>query len=212
MAKSLTILLVDDHAVVRTGYRLLLSQAGGFEEVLEAETGEQAYRCHIAQKPSIVVMDLSLPGIGGLATIRKIICRDAGAKILVFSVHDELIYVSRALDAGAMGYITKSCAPEMLLQAVNRVAKGEIFIEPEIARRIAEQERSGDGVTTLSKLSAREFEVFSLIARGNTTQEVAKKLCLSIKTVANYNTQVKAKLMVKTSAELTRLAYRHGLF
>lgn len=212
MAKSIDVLLVDDHAVVRTGYRLLLSRCDGFNEVLEAETGEQAYHRYVAKRPDIVVMDLSLPGVGGLATIRKIISRDADAKILVFSVHDELVYVTRALDAGATGYITKSSAPELLVDAVHKVAKGKPFIEPEIAHRIAEQKRAGANASALSALSAREFEVFSLIAKGNTTQEVANQLCLSTKTVANYNTQIRGKLKVKTSAELTHLAYRQGLF
>lgn len=211
MADSITVLLVDDHAVVRTGYGLLLSRSERVGNVLEADSGEKAYSQYLECQPDIVVMDLSLPGISGLAAIRKIIARDPAAKILVFSMHDELVYVTRAMEAGAMGYITKSSAPDMLVEAVYCVVRGERFFEPGIARRIDLENLGRNSPSVLSELSAREFEVFSLIAQGYTTHEAAKELCLSTKTVANYNTLIKAKLNVKTSAELTRLAYRYGV-
>lgn len=212
MTHSISVLLVDDHAVVRTGYRQLLAHADGVNKVIEAETGEQACQRYVEHQPAVVVMDLSLPGIGGLASIRRIVARDATAKILVFSIHDETVYVTRAMEAGAKGYITKSSSPELLVDAVRRVARGEIVLEPGIAQRIAVEKLTGSETAPLALLSAREFEVFCLIAKGFTSQEAADELRLSFKTVANYNTLIKSKLSVKTNSELTRLAYRHGLF
>lgn len=211
MTESIKVLLVDDHAVVRTGYRLLLSQSKSVNEVVEAETGEQAYQMYFKHQPQAVVMDLSLPGMSGLACIRKIISRDPLAKILVFSIHDEPVYVTRALEAGAKGYITKSSASEMLIEAVYSIAQGKQFIEPEIQQRISAEQPVAEQ-SILSELSAREFEVFCLIAKGYTAQEVANTLFLSTKTVANYSTHIKAKLNVKTTSELTRLAYQYGVF
>jgi len=202
---------VDDHAVVRAGYRLLLSQLDEVDEVLDAENGEDAYQFYQQHKPDVVVMDLNLPGMSGLACIRKILAHDAQAKILVFSIHNEPVYITRALEAGALGYITKSSASEMLTQGVHKVAAGEKFIEPELQQYMSKQKSVDDVATALAALSSREFEVFSLIAKGYTVQDVADKLFLSAKTVANYNTQVKAKLHVKTISELTRLAYQYGV-
>ncbi len=211
MAGSLTVLLVDDHAVVRTGYRALLLQSGNVNQVLEADSGERAYQVFVENQPDIIVMDLSLPGSGGLPSIRRIISRSPKAKILVFSMHDELVYVTRAMEAGARGYMTKSSAPEKLVEAVFCVARGEVYIQPEIAQRIAIEKLVHSKKSALSRLSAREFDVFSLISRGYSTKDAAKELSLSAKTVANHITLIKAKLNVKNSSELTRLAYRHGL-
>jgi DNA-binding NarL/FixJ family response regulator len=206
------VLLVDDHAVVRAGYRLLLSQADSLEVVGEAERGEEACGVYLALKPDVVVMDLSMPGIGGIATIERIRARDASTRILVFSVHDELVYVVRALKAGARGYISKSSAPEILVTAVLRIAAGHHYIEPEIAQRLAIYKATGnDAMNRLNSLSAREFDVFCLLARGYTSRQVAEELRLGYKTVANYATLIKSKLDVSTSAEMARLAYQFGL-
>lgn len=204
-------MLVDDHAVVRAGYRLLLSQSQDIEVSCEAERGEEACQLYALHRPQVVVMDLSLPGIGGLASVRRLISRDPAAKILMFSIHDEPAYVVRALEAGARGYITKSCAPEILVEAVERIAGGERYLEQEIAQKLALQSTSKSGGTALNSLSAREFDVFCLLAKGYTTREVAEELRLGYKTVANYTTLIKAKLCVNTTAEMARLAYRHGL-
>jgi DNA-binding NarL/FixJ family response regulator len=213
MKPKITVMLVDDHAVVRAGYRLLLSAAQNIEVVGEAERGEEACQLYTDIRPDVIVMDLSLPGIGGLASIRRIRTRNASARILVFSIHDELIYVVRALEAGARGYITKSCAPEILVDAVARIASGESFLEPEIAQRLAMQTLGGaEAATVLNMLSAREFDVFLLLAKGYTTREVADELRLGYKTVANYSTLIKAKLGVNTTAEMARLAYQNGIF
>jgi DNA-binding NarL/FixJ family response regulator len=211
--KPTTILLVDDHTVVRAGYRMLLSGVDDLMIVAEASRGEEACQLYQEMRPEVVVMDLSLPGIGGLACIRRLRSRDPAAKILVFSIHDELIYVVRALEAGARGYITKSCAPEILIEAVRRIAGGESFLEPEIAQRLAVQTLGGTVTRPLlSGLSAREFDVFLLLAKGYTTHEVAEELRLGYKTVANYCTLIKSKLGVNTTAEMARLAYQNGIF
>lgn len=212
MAEKISVMLVDDHAVVRTGYRLLLSQSGNIEVTCEAERGEEACQLYAERMPDVTVMDLSLPGIGGLATIRRICSRDPQAKILTFTMHDEPVYVVRALEAGAKGFITKSCAPEMLVDAVERIARGEKYIEPHIAQRLALQTIACEDVAALNNLSAREFDVFCLLAQGYTTREVADELSLGYKTVANYSTIIKSKLNVNTSADMARIAYQYGIF
>lgn len=205
-------MLVDDHAVVRAGYRVLLSQAEDVVVVAEAESGEQACQYYVAHNPDIVVMDLSMPGIGGLAAIHRMLARDTNARILVFSIHDELAYVRRALEAGAKGYISKASAPDILLEAVLNIAAGGVYVEPALAKRLAEPTHSGDlPAEGLANLSAREFDVFCLLAQGRTTRQVADELCMSQKTAANYATSIRSKLGVSTTAEMARLAYQHGL-
>lgn len=212
MSAAISVMLVDDHAVVRAGYRLLLANAGRIEVVGEAARGEEACQLFLDRRPDVVVMDLNLPGIGGLAALRRIKGRDATAKVLVFSIHDELVYVTRALEAGASGYLSKSCAPEILVEAVVRIAAGEVYVEPVLARRLADQSLArSHAERMLGRLSSREFDVFRLLARGLTTRETAEELRLSHKTVANYASIIKDKLEVATTVELARLAYRLGL-
>jgi DNA-binding NarL/FixJ family response regulator len=191
---------------------MLISQTPEIEVICEAERGEEACKYYLDHRPTITVMDLNLPGIGGLDALRRICGRDPSAKLLVFSIHDELVYVARALEAGAKGYITKSCAPELLVDAVLSIARGETFLEPGIAQKLAFQSVSrNDRITALDSLSAREFDVFCLLAKGYTAREAADELRLSNKTVSNYATAIKDKLHVNTVAELARLAYQHGL-
>jgi DNA-binding NarL/FixJ family response regulator len=209
-AKRVRVLLVDDHAVVRAGYRLLLQNAPQIEIVAEADTGELACRRFLEVQPDVVIMDLMLPGIGGLEAIRRIIARDSQARILVFSMHEDTLFVEHALAAGARGYITKSSAPHVLVDAVKQVAAGHVHLDADIAQRLAFQKIRGRD-TPLTHLSTREFEIFCLLAEGLSSNEIAKRLSLSSKTVANYSTQLKSKLEVNTVAELTRLAIRHGI-
>jgi len=206
----LKILLVDDHAVVRAGYRRLLENSAHHISVFEAETGEQAYARYTAEAFDLVVMDLTLPGIGGLETIRRITQRDRTARVLVFSIHDESVFIERALEAGARGYISKSSAAEVLVAAVEQVVRGEVYLGPGIAERLAALRHTGAG-NPLSTLSPREFDIFRLLAEGRTVNEIAALLSLSVKTVANYNTQIRNKLNVASAAELARLAIRHGI-
>jgi DNA-binding NarL/FixJ family response regulator len=208
--RKIRILLVDDHAVVRAGYSTLLQHTANIEVIAEADNGQSALREFIDKKPDIVIMDLSLPGIGGLEAIRRIIARDPEAKILVFSMHEDTVFVEQALQAGARGYITKSSAPEVLIEAVRKIASGDIFLDAEIAQRLAFQKTRGRN-TPFESLSTREFEIFCLLAEGLNVNDISKRLSLSYKTVANYSTQIKNKLDVNTVAELARIAIRHGV-
>jgi two-component system, NarL family, invasion response regulator UvrY len=208
--RPIRILLVDDHAVVRTGYSTLLQNAANLEVIAEADNGQAALREFIDRKPDIVIMDLSLPGIGGLEAIRRIIARDQDARILVFSMHEDTVFVEQALQAGARGYITKRSAPEVLVEAVRKIASGDIFLDADIAQRLAFQKTRGRN-TPFETLSTREFEIFCLLAEGMNVNDISKRLSLSYKTVANYSTQIKNKLDVDTVAEIARIAIRHGV-
>lgn len=200
------VLLVDDHAVVRAGFRLLLASVESIEVVAEAGRCEEACKLYEEWRPDVVVMDLSMPGIGGLEGIRRITARDPAAKVLVFSIHDEKVYVDRALAAGAKGYITKNSAPENLITAVQAIAGGNTYVEAGLKTSGALPAEQEDYQTLLATLTPKEFDVFRLLAKGQTTHEAANELCLGVKTVANYSTQVKAKLKANTAAELARIA------
>ena len=204
------VILVDDHAVVRAGYKMLLQNSSEIEIVAEAESGEQGCKAYVDFNPDVVVMDLSLPGMGGLEAIRRITARDARAKILVFSMHENTVFVDQALNAGAKGYITKNSAPNVLISAIKEIAEGGVYIDADIAQHLAFQ-KARNQETPFSNLSTREFEIFCLLAEGSNTSQIAKRLSLSYKTVANYTTQIKNKLNVKTVAELARLALSHNI-
>ncbi|WP_262964521.1 response regulator [Methylobacter psychrophilus] len=212
MAGKISVLLVDDHAVVRAGYKTYLGLSDKIGKIFEADRGETACQMYIQYKPDIVVLDLSMPGIGGFESIRRLINRDPHCKILVFSIHNELVYVSRILKAGAKGYITKNSDPEMLVTAVYKIAQGGTYIDPDIAQQLAISMASDqDESEKIKLLSPREFDVFCLLANGYTTRKAAEKLCLSYKTVCNHGTVIKEKIGAKTLAELTLLANRQGL-
>lgn len=212
MAAKIDVLLVDDHAVVRAGYKAYLSLSDNIRMIYEAERGEIACQLYNQYQPDIVIMDLSMPGMGGFESIRRLVSRDARCKILVSSIHNELVYVTRAIKAGAKGYITKSNSPETLMAAVYQVALGNTFIEPSLAQQLAINVASERGVSNqIEGLSPREFDVFCLLANGMTTRDAAEKLCLSYKTVCNHTTAIKEKLGIKTLAELALVATRQGI-
>ncbi|MCZ6895509.1 MAG: response regulator transcription factor [Gammaproteobacteria bacterium] len=204
------VLLVDDHAVVRAGFKTLLENQGDIDVVAEAKNGESACRQFAECDPDIVIMDLSLPGIGGLEAIRRIVARQGAARVLVFSMHEDTAFVEKALQAGARGYIGKSSAPVVMVEAVRQIAGGNVYIDPDIAQRLAFKKTKGDKLP-FDALTTREFEIFCLLAEGSSVNDIAERLSLSYKTVANYSTQIKSKLEVGTPAELARLAIRHGL-
>jgi len=210
MNNAIKVMLVDDHAVVRAGYNMLLKNAPEITVVAEASSGEEAYQLYSVHNPDVVVMDLSLPGIGGIEAIKRICARDNKATILVFSMHEEVIFVEQALQAGASGYITKSTDPQLLVEAIIRLSKGEKYIDAELAQRLAYEKSRGQD-SLLSDLSTREFEIFCMLAEGSNTSEIAKRLSLSYKTVANYSTQIKSKLDVSTVADIARLAIRYNI-
>jgi len=207
---KIRVLLVDDHAVVRAGYRLLLQNSADVEIAAETDSGEGACRLYADLYPDVVVMDLSLPGMGGLEAIRRITSRDSKARILVFSMHDDMIFIDQAVNAGAKGYITKNSAPKVLIDAIKQVAAGRTYLDADVAQHLAYRKLRGED-SPLSGLSTREFEIFCYLAEGLNTTEIAERLSLSYKTVANYSTQIKNKLNVNSVADLTRLAIRHGL-
>jgi two-component system invasion response regulator UvrY len=211
MKEKIKVILVDDHAVVRAGFRLLLSSVDHIDVIAEAERGEQACQLYLDKRPDVIVLDLSMPGIGGLESIRRILLRDSTARILVFSVHDELVYVNRALGAGAKGYITKNTAPAILMEAIEKIAAGETYIEQGLRENLPGQNNESNYRALIDTLSAREFDVFRLLAKGLTIHKISDELCLGYKTVANYGTQIKSKLKVSTTAELAHIAMVLGV-
>jgi two-component system, NarL family, invasion response regulator UvrY len=213
MNTKIRVLLVDDHAVVRAGFRMLLSAQEFIGEILDIDRGELVTQEYAQFQPDVVVMDLSMPGIGGLEAIRRLLKQHNKAIVLVYSIHDEAIYVERAMQAGAKGYVSKNSAPEILAEAVKMVVKGEIYIESELSL-------ASDGVTkkevdlyreVVDLLSPREFDVFCLLAKGMNAHEASEQLCLGYKTVANYSTQIKHKLNANTAAELAHIAMVLGV-
>ncbi len=211
--KKINVLLVDDHEVVRAGFKILLSAQPFIGEITDLNRGERVVKEYELLQPDVVVMDLSMPGIGGLETIRRLHKQEPNAVILVYSIHDEAIYVERALEAGAMGYVSKNSAAEVLAEAVKTVAEGKRYIEEKLLPEI-EDVRHNDIEhyrQVLDLLSPREFDVFCRLAKGMTAHEVAADMHLGYKTIANYNTQIKNKLRVNTAADLANIAVVLGI-
>ena len=204
------VMLVDDHAVVRAGVRRLLDQEPKFNVVAEAETGERAYQIFGEYLPDITVLDLSMPGIGGMETIKRIIARYPTAKILVLSMHENAAFASQALKAGAKGYLAKSGLAEELSNAIQWVMTGQTYLGSEISHKIALQVHNTQG-DPMQALSAREFEIFRLLVDGVELSTIAGTLNISLKTVANYQTGIKQKLGINSPVEMVRLAIRCGL-
>lgn len=210
MSQKVTIVLVDDHAVVRAGVRRLLEQETLFEVIGEAESGEKAYKIFGELKPDVMVMDLSMPGMGGLESIRRILMRHEHARILVLSMHEDLSFANQALKLGAKGYLIKNTLGDDLVKSIQMVARGEIFLSDEIAKKIAMQSISG-AEDPIDELSAREFEIFRLLAEGLEIDAIAATLNISSKTVSNYQTMIKQKLNINTAVELIRYAIKTGV-
>lgn len=199
--------LCDDHQILRKGVRMLLENSGEFEVVCESSTGEQAYIDYQQFKPDIMLLDMSMPGEGGVGLLRRLLAKYPDAKVLVLSMYDDVVFPRRALDLGAKGYISKGVEDSILVQAARRVAMGSHFVEPEIALKMALEKQHGD--SPLSCLSVREFEVFRLLAEGEAVIRIAEILHLSPKTVGTHRTNIMVKLELDNVAELTRLAIRH---
>lgn len=203
-------MLVDDHAVVRAGLRRLIENQSSIKVMAEAVDGDQAYHLYSAEPVDVVVMDLSMPGMGGLESARRIISRYPSARIIIFSMHDNATFASQVLKSGVKGYVTKTGSDSDLLKAIQEVANGRNYISSEVAQKIAIESMSGDE-NPLKMLSAREFEVFRLLTEGVSAEEVGERLKISHKTVANYHTMIKQKLGVNNPIEMVRLAIRHGV-
>jgi two-component system, NarL family, invasion response regulator UvrY len=203
-------MLVDDHAVVRAGFRRLLEQQPNFQVVAEAADAERAYTLFLEHAPDVIVMDVSMPGVSGLDSIRRIVTRNPAARILVFTMHEDAAIAERAIALGARGYVTKSNPPEILTAAVAEVAAGGLALSPDIAKSIAVLRLRGEQ-SLLEQLSAREFEIFRLLAAGRPMTEIARLLNLSGKTVANYHSLIKQKLHLSSDVELVLLAQRQEI-
>ena len=201
------ILLVDDHAIVRAGYRALLAKQTDLLVVAEAADGSQAYQQFKECQPDVVITDLSLPGISGLEVIARIKQRDPKAKILVFSMHQEPSFAVQAIRAGALGYVTKSSQPEVLLRAIHEVYEGRTSLSVDIAQALA-LAQLGTERMALDTLTVREFEILRLLVEAKSTNEIAQTLNISTKTVCNSHYLIKRKLGVNSDIELTRLAIR----
>ncbi len=210
MKTKTTIMLVDDHAVVRAGFRLMLEATDDLQVIAEADSGESAYVKYIEFEPWVVVMDLAMVGIGGIEAIHRIVARDKRARILALSAHEDCSHPKRALTAGARGYLSKRTAPETLIEAVRTVAAGNMFVDAAIAQRLAIQDLVGDA-NPVEQLSEREFEVFVQLARGLSVNQIADTFSLSPSTIGTHLYNIKQKLKAANQAELALIAVRHGL-
>jgi two-component system, NarL family, invasion response regulator UvrY len=205
------VLLVDDHAVVRVGFRLLLQASEEVSVVAEAESGETACQRYAEVEPDVVVLDLSMPGMGGLVALHRIRARDPRARVLALSAYDDPMHARRALRQGALGFLSKRSAPEALLEAVRTVATGRRYIDPSLAQELVVAELDGGADSPIERLSEREFEVFIRLARGTTVQRIAEDLKVSPSTVGTHLYNIKQKLGATNQSELTLFALRHGL-
>jgi DNA-binding NarL/FixJ family response regulator len=203
-------MLVDDHAIVREGYRSVLQKQPGLRVVAEAADGAEAYRLFKKTEPDLVIMDLSMPGIGGVEAIRRLRQWDRGARVLVFTMHQNAAFAVQAIRAGASGYVTKMSPPEALVRAVFDVLDGRIALSPDIDHELA-LSRLSDEIVAADVLTAREFEVLRLLLAERTAEEIADLLHISPKTVANLHYLIKSKLGVGSDIELVRLALRQGI-
>ena len=205
------VLLVDDHAVVRMGFRLLLQAVKDLVVLGEAESGEAACQMYLDLKPDVVVMDLAMPGMGGLEALRRIRARHPQARVLTLSAHDDPMHARRALQEGALGFLSKRSAPEALIEAVGVVAAGRRYLDPVLAQKLALAEFDGWAKSPVERLSEREFEVFIRLAGGAAVQRIAQDLNLSASTVGTHLYNIKQKLSAANQSELTLIAIRHGL-
>jgi DNA-binding NarL/FixJ family response regulator len=204
------ILIADDHAVVRQGYASLLSAMLAPCEVIEAGNGDQAYSLCQSERPDVVIMDVNMKGISGIEATRRILQRNPDIKVLFFSMYEEIPVVTQAMEAGAKGYITKSCTPDILIEAVTKVAAGQLYVEHELAMRLAVS-RPEQKDKRLKEMTQREFEIFVMLAQGNNVKAISEQLCISSKTVSNYTAILKSKLGIGSTVELVHLAIEAGL-
>jgi two-component system, NarL family, invasion response regulator UvrY len=208
-ARPITVLLVDDHAVVREGYRRLLAGNPDVTIVGEAANSSDALDRERALEPDVTVLDIALPEVSGIETLRRIIARRPGARVLMFSMYQDAIYASRAFEAGALGYLSKASAPELLVEAVRTVAAGQRYTSPDVAAALASH--SSRSVELAASLSTRELEILRLLSRGYALSEIGTRLGVSPKTVANQQWSIKQKLGATSALQLILIARELGL-
>lgn len=206
--KNIRVLLVDDHAVVRAGYKRYLELDEQIEVVGEAESGEQAYALLGTLEVDVIVMDLSMPGQGGIESMRHIFQRYPEQRVLVFTMHENAALALQALRAGARGYLTKSMSPELIVDAIHQVMQGGRPLSQELAIAVAQAEKES---APHLQFAPREFEIFRLLANGHSVDEIGQRLHIGVKTVANYQSIIRQKLGVNTSIELHQYAREHDL-
>ena len=207
---NIKVLLVDDHSVVRMGFKMLIEAESDMEVISEAESGEEGIKVFKELKPDVVVMDITMPGIGGLESIERILAFDKNSKILVLSAHEDSVHPKRVLNAGALGYLTKRSAAEELIKAIRSINAGKKYLEATIAQQMAITQLSGEN-NPVEVLSDREFEVFMALAKGKSTNEIAETMHLSPRTVGTHLYNIKQKLNANNSAEIALIAIRCGL-
>ncbi|HEY3646075.1 MAG TPA: UvrY/SirA/GacA family response regulator transcription factor [Gammaproteobacteria bacterium] len=205
------VLLVDDHKLIRTGIKLILDQTADIRVLGEASTGEEAVDRARALKPQIILMDVSMPGIGGLEATRKLAMSLPETRIIVLSAQTAEPFPMKLMEAGASGYITKDSAEDEIVTAIRRVHAGERYISAEIARSLALQAVNRSAGSPFDQLSQREMQVMIMATKGHSVQEISDKLHLSPKTVSTYRSRLFEKLGVANDVELTRLALRYGV-
>lgn len=205
------VLLVDDHKLIRTGIRLILEDTPDVRVVGEADSGETAIALSRELKPDVVMMDVSMPGIGGLEATRKLLATQPDVKVIVVSVHAAEPFPMRLMEAGAQGYLTKDCAAGEIIKAIRQVDAGQRYITPVIAQQLAFSAVEGTHGSPFEQLSQRETQVMLMITGGESPQAIADKLHLSPKTVSTYRTRLFQKLDISNAVELTRLALRYGI-
>lgn len=206
---DLNILLADDHAIVRMGFRLLLEGAGA-SVAAEAESGEEALRLYAELLPDVLVMDISMPGIGGLAALERLLAHHPEARVLMLSAHQDAVIPVRALKAGAIGYLCKRCLPEEFIRAVRQVSRNQRYLDPELAQQVALTQLSG-AAHPANALTDKEFTVFLQLAQGRSVNEVALDFHLSASTVGTHLYHIKQKLNAANTASLAVIAMRAGL-
>jgi two-component system invasion response regulator UvrY len=207
---SIRVLLTDDHEVVRAGFARLLESTSDISVVADAGSGEEACLEDLNHQPDVLVMDLTMPGIGGLEACRRILAKDPKARILIFSVHENEVMLERALEVGVKGYISKRSASQVMIQAVRQVAAGDMYIGQEMISHLVDQQTSTEGAQ-LKELTAREFEVFRLLADSKSVNETAGILNISPKTVGHHKANIQEKLGISNIAGLAHLAIRLGI-
>jgi len=206
------VLLADDHSIVRAGLRRLIEESGDIEVIAEAANGREALRSVEKEMPDVAVVDISMPGLDGLEVISRLNALHPTLPVLVLTMHEEGQYVVRAIEAGAMGYITKQSAPEQLVNAIRKVLGGSRYLTDEAAEALALRIAKGkQGQTVLDALSMRELQVLRRLAMGNTNREIASMYGISIKTIDTYRSRLLKKLDLRNNAELSRFAIQNRL-
>lgn len=207
----ISVLLTDDHELVRTGIRRLLEDSKQVDIVGEADCGEDSLQLAQSLKPDVILMDVNMPGIGGVEACRRILQRNPKQKIIVLTVHNEKTFPKRLLEIGAKGYLTKECGVDEMIKAIKQVNSGGSYIASSIAQQLALSLLPGNDVNPIDRLSRREFQVMLMISQGLTNLEISDKLCLSPKTISTYRLRVLEKLDAHNEVDLIKIAVEQGM-